>query len=201
MQLCPTPTDPDPLTNCVPGSDSDPMPVKPLLATHGPEAVTGAAMVSVGAPCANADESESDTCRFVSGFGPVFLTSIEYGTSNAAGPTTVGSPARTSTDRLCGGTASSTSVALLFAGTGSVTPLGTVAIAVFAIDSGASPATVAGTENVAVPPASRLMAVERLPAPPLTHEEPAVATHVQLPNVSPAGAVSVNVAPVTAFGP
>ena len=53
------------------------MPVKPLLATHGPEAVTGAAIVSVGAPCANADESESDTCRFVSGFGPVFLTSIE----------------------------------------------------------------------------------------------------------------------------
>ena len=45
------------------------------------------------------------------------------------------------------------------------------------------------------------MAVERLPAPPLAHEEPAVATHVQLPNVSPAGAVSVNVAPVTASGP
>ena len=81
MQPCPTPTDPDPLSSCVPGSDSDPMPVKPLLATHGPRrgghAAPARSVEIVGAPCANADESESDTCRFVSGFGPVFLTSIE----------------------------------------------------------------------------------------------------------------------------
>src|SRR6476469_10165103 len=107
-------------------------------------------MVSGGAPWENADESVSDTRRFVSGFEPVFLTAIEYGTSNAAGPTTAGSPARTSTDRLCGGTASFTSVALLFAGTASVTPLGTVATAVFATDPGELPVTVAGTETVAV---------------------------------------------------
>src|SRR6185436_14622941 len=102
---------------------------------------------------------------------------------------------------LCGGTAASTSVAALFAGAGSVTPVGRAALAVFTTDSGALAATVAGTENVPVPPTNRLIGVERLPAPPLTHDEPAVATHVQLPNVSPAGAVSVNVAPVTASGP
>ena len=61
MQLFPTPTDPGPPSNCVAASDSDPMPVKPLLAAQGPEAVTGAAIVSAGAPWVNADESESDT--------------------------------------------------------------------------------------------------------------------------------------------
>ena len=155
----------------------------------------------VGVPWANAEDSESATCRLVSGFPPVFLTSTVKGTSNAAGPTTVSAPARMATATLCGGTVWFTSVAVLFAGAGSVTPAGTVATAVLATDAGAPAARVAGTVNVAVPPASRLTVVEILPVPPLAQDDPALATHVQLPNVSPAGAVSVTVAPVTASGP
>jgi len=82
------------------------MPVKPLLATHSefaavgpcpftaaaPDTVGTATIVIVGLPCANAAESESATCRLVSGFTPVFRTSTVKGTSNAAGPTTVDIP-------------------------------------------------------------------------------------------------------------
>ena len=104
----------------------------------------------------------------------MFLTSIEYGTSNAAGPTTVGSPDRISTARLCGGTASFTSVAAVVRGRRIGHSRSARLRLPYSRPTPAHrPAKVAGTVNVAVPPASRLMGVERLPVPPLAHEEPA----------------------------
>src|SRR6188472_859531 len=158
-------------------------------------------MVIVGVPCAKAEDSEFVTCRLVSGFTPMFLTSTVKGTSNAVGPTTVVAPACKPRPKLCGSTVWFTSVAVLFAGTGSVIPAGTDATTVLAMDAGAPAVSVAGTVNVAVPPGSRLTVVEILPVPPLTQDDPALATHVQFPNVSPAGAVLITVAPDTAAGP
>src|SRR6186713_3357989 len=97
VHVSPATSDGAPLSNCVPGSVSDPMPVKPGLATHGAEAVGpaaaepaacpltvgGPAIAIVGVPWKNAADSESATCRLVSGFRPVFLTSTVNGTSNA----------------------------------------------------------------------------------------------------------------------
>src|SRR5215831_12579375 len=95
----------------------------------------------------------------------------------------------------------SVSVALLLPGVGSVTPAGVAILAVLAIEPVALPATVALTVKVAVPPLSRLTLAEMLPLPLAGQLDPALAAQVQLPMVSPAGAVSVTVAPVTALGP
>src|SRR5215467_11425090 len=91
--------------------------------------------------------------------------------------------------------------ALLLPGVVSVTPPGTVTVAVLAIEPVALPATVALTVKVAVPPLSRFTLAEMFPLPLAGQLEPALATQVQLPMVNPVGAVSVTVAPVTALGP
>src|SRR5439155_7864106 len=95
----------------------------------------------------------------------------------------------------------SVSVALLLAGFGSVTPTGAAMVAVLAMEPVALPATVALTVNVAVPPLSKFTLAEMLPLPLAGQLEPTLATQLQLPNVRPAGAVSVTVAPVAALGP
>ena len=60
---------------------------------------------------------------------------------------------------------------------------------------------VAGTVNVAVPPATRFTVAAMLPVPEAGHVDPDDATHVQVPKVTFAGAVSVTVAPMTPPGP
>src|SRR6266542_1348217 len=90
----------------------------------------------------------------------------------------------------------SVSVALLLAGFGSVTPAGAAMVAVLAMEPVALPAIVALTVNVAVPPLARFTLAEMLPLPLAGQLEPTLATQLQLPNVRPAGAVSVTVAPM-----
>ena len=90
------------------------------------------------------------------------------------------------------------SVALLFPA-GSFTPTGAVTVATFVIVP--VPVAVAVAENVAVPPASRLIAALMLPLPLAGQLDPAEATQVQVPPESCAGKLSVTVAPVTALGP
>ena len=95
----------------------------------------------------------------------------------------------------------SVSTALLFAGVGSTVPAGVETVAVLVTVPLADAEIVAGTVNVAVPPARRLTGAAMLPVPVAGHVEPADATHVQAPKVTLAGAVSVTVAPTTPPGP
>src|SRR2546427_126800 len=103
----------------------------------------------------------------------------------------------------------SVSVALLLPGVGSVVPLGAVTVALLAMLPVAPPDTVAGTVKVMTAPLFIVTVVLMFPdplaaphavvtVPPL----PGLLTaHVQLPNVSPEGAVSTTVAPATSLGP
>ena len=95
----------------------------------------------------------------------------------------------------------SLSLALLFAGVGSVVPDGAVTVAVFVIVPVAVDEIVAGTVKVAVPPGSRLTVVAMSPAPDAGHVEPADATQVHEPSVRFTGAASETFAPTTAVGP
>ena len=80
-------------------------------------------------------------------------------------------------------------------------PDGAETVAVFVTVPLAADEIVAGTVNVAVPPASRSTVAAMLPVPEAGHVEPDDATHVQVPKVTLAGAVSVTVAPTTPPGP
>jgi hypothetical protein len=93
------------------------------------------------------------------------------------------------------------SVAVLFAGVGSVDPPGNATVAVFDNVPVAVDATVALTVNVTVPAASTLTAAEMLPEPEAGQLDPAEAVHVHVAPVRLAGNVSVTVAPVMADGP
>jgi hypothetical protein len=95
----------------------------------------------------------------------------------------------------------SVSVALLLPGVGSLTPAGAAMLAVLETEPVALADTVAFTVKVAVPPLSRLTLADMLPLPLAGQLEPALATQDQVPIVSPDGAVSATVAPVTALGP
>src|SRR5260370_442810 len=96
----------------------------------------------------------------------------------------------------------SVSVALLSPKLGSVTPAGSVTVAVLLRMPVALAATVALTVKVAIPPTGRLTVVPMLPLPEAEpHEPPADPTQFQLTPVRAAGMVSVTVAPVTALGP
>ena len=109
------------------------------------------------------------------------------------------------TDRSAVGVAAgvtlSVSAALLLAGVGSIVPDGTETVAVFVTVPLAADEIMAGTVNVAVPPATRSTLAAMLPVPEAGHVEPADAAHVQVPKVTLAGAVSVTVAPTTPPGP
>ena len=61
--------------------------------------------------------------------------------------------------------------------------------------------TVAATVKVTWSPLGMFTSAEMFPLPEAAHAAPPEATHVQLPIVRPAGAVSVTVAPVTPLGP
>src|SRR5205807_753858 len=92
----------------------------------------------------------------------------------------------------------STSVAVLFAAFGSLTPAGEVTVAVFVILPVAFAATVAVTVYVAVAPEGRLavvlIALVPLAAP---HAPPPVAVQVQVVDAMPVASGSAIVAPVT----
>lgn len=93
-------------------------------------------------------------------------------------------------------------VVVLLPGSGSVTPVGGVTLAVLAIGPVAFAGTCAVTVNVAVPPFARLTVVLMLPVPlAVLQAEPDDAVHVQATPVSTLGMVSVTVAPVTGLGP
>ena len=96
----------------------------------------------------------------------------------------------------------SVSVAELLAELVSVTPDGTVMVAVFASDPVAVAPTVAVTVKVAVPPRARFTPIEKDPVPELVAQlEPAEAAHDHDDALMFAGIVSATVAPLTAFGP
>ena len=93
------------------------------------------------------------------------------------------------------------SVAVLLAGVGSVTPPGSVTVAVLAMVPVAEATTVPEIENVADPPGARVTAAETLPMPEAGHDEPTLAEHVHVTPERLSGTASVTVAPVTVEGP
>jgi len=96
----------------------------------------------------------------------------------------------------------SLSVAVLFAGVGSVMPDPTETDAVFDNDPVAPGATTPATVNVVVPPTGRLTVALMLPMPDTAgHVAPPVVVHVHVAAVSAAGNVSVMVEPGAADGP
>ncbi len=93
------------------------------------------------------------------------------------------------------------SVALLLAGVGSVTPPGSVTVAVLAMMPVAEATTVAEIENVDDPPGARVTEAETLPLPNAGHDDPTLAEHVHVTPERLGGTASVTVAPVTVDGP
>ncbi len=92
-----------------------------------------------------------------------------------------------------------TSVALLLAGVGSVTPTGAAMVAVLL--RAPAPDTVPLAMNVTDAPAGRFTVVLMFPAPLAAQLAPAVALQVQVTPPSAAGKLSTTVAPTTAVGP
>ena len=94
------------------------------------------------------------------------------------------------------------SVALLFAGTGSVVPAGVATVAVFDRVPVAVPDSVPLTTNVADPPAPNVTVVLMLlPVPEATLQvDPIVAVQLQVTPVRVAGTVSATTALVTVAG-
>jgi hypothetical protein len=76
-----------------------------------------------------------------------------------------------------------------------------VTAAMFVMVPLASAATVAAIWNVTEPPTGMATVAETFPVPAAGHDAPAEAEHVHAPKVTPGGAVSVKVAPLTAAGP
>ena len=104
-------------------------------------------------------------------------------------------------DKSAVGVNESVSVAVLFAGVGSVTPAGGATVAVLARLPVAAAAIRPVTVNVTVAPTGRLTVVLMLPLPLAVHVPPPVPVHVQVTPLSDAGMVSATVAAVTAEGP
>ena len=95
----------------------------------------------------------------------------------------------------------SVSVAVLLAGVGSVTPAGTVTVAVLASVPVAAARQAADSVKVTVAPTGRLTNALMLPAPDAGQVPPPAPTQVHVAPVSTPGSVSATVAPVTALGP
>ena len=95
----------------------------------------------------------------------------------------------------------SVSVAVLFAGVGSVTLPGAVMVAVLTRLPVALAEIVPVTVNVAEPPTGRSTDALMLPLPLAGQVAPPPAVHVHVAPVSAAGMVSATVAAVTAEGP
>lgn len=146
-----------------------------------------------------ADGSVSVTVAPVTGDGPVFVATIVYVTDVPA--TSVVAPSVFVIDRSAVGTKVSVSVAALLPGVGSVTPPGAATVAVFDRDPVAVDITDAVNVYVAVPLGSRVMVSLMLPVPENPQLEPAEAVQVQVAPVSVDGNVSVTVAPVAVDGP
>ena len=104
-------------------------------------------------------------------------------------------------DRSAEGFKESVSVAVLFAGVGSVTPAGAAIVAVLTRLPVAEATTVPVTVNVAVAPTGRSTEALMLPLPLAGQAPPPAAEHVHVTPDSAAGIVSVTVAAVTADGP
>jgi methyl coenzyme M reductase subunit C len=161
--------------------------VDPAEATHvhvAPDNVPGNVSVMVVASAAD---------------GPAFDATIVYVTVEPG--TSVALPSVLVIDTSARRVIVVVSVAVLFAGVGSVEPPGNATDAVFDSVPVAVDATVALTVNVALPAASTLTEAEMLPEPEAGQLEPAKAVQVHVAPVRLAGSVSVRVAPVIADGP
>jgi hypothetical protein len=95
----------------------------------------------------------------------------------------------------------SVSVAVLFAGVGSVDPPGSATLAVLVSDPVALGEIVPVIVKVAVPLGTSVTEALIEPVPDAAHDEPAEATHDQVTPERVAGMVSVTVAPVIVEGP
>src|SRR4051794_3009343 len=106
--------------------------------------------------------------------------------------------------RSARGVSVSVSVARLLFGLGSVTPAGTLIVAVFARVPVAAASIATVNVKVTVALTGKLTVLTRPPLPllgPVTLPPPVALTNVQLPPVAPAGSESETLAPVTALGP
>ena len=102
--------------------------------------------------------------------------------------------------RFALGASVSISVAVLFAGVGSVTPPGGATVAVLLSDPAADAAMVQLAVYVTLPPLGRFTVLLRLPEPDAVHVPPPAPTHVH-EHVSDAGNVSATVDPGALLGP
>jgi hypothetical protein len=93
------------------------------------------------------------------------------------------------------------SLAVLFAGVGSVDPPGSATVAVFVNDPVALAAIVPLTVNVAVPLGNSVTKALIEPEPEAGHVDPADAVQVHVTLESDAGIVSATVAPTMVDGP
>jgi hypothetical protein len=143
--------------------------------------------------------SVSVTVAPVTALGPAFEATIVY-VMGVPG-TAVVCPSVFVIPRFACGVSVSVSVALLFAGFGSVTPLGTATVAVLLSVPVADALTVPVSVYVTLPLTGRFTVSLMLPEPLAVQVPPPAPTHVQLAPVIVAGRVSVTVAPVTALGP
>src|SRR5258708_6596922 len=99
------------------------------------------------------------------------------------------------------GAAVSVSVAELLPGLVSTTPAGVATVAVFTRLPVAPEAILAVTVKVTVPLTGRSTDALILPEPEAGHTPPPAPAHVQVAEDTPAGKVSVTVAPTTGSGP
>ena len=104
-------------------------------------------------------------------------------------------------ERSACGVRVSVSVAELLAATGSVTPAGTVTVAVLTREPVAEAAMVPVTVKVAVPEGARSTGAEMFPDPEAGQAEPTEATQVQVTPDRVPEKVSETVAPITEDGP
>src|SRR2546422_8968320 len=142
----------------------------------------------------------SDTVAPVADVGPALLATIVY--VSACPGETAAWPSVFVIDRSAAGMIVSVSVALLFAGFGSVIPAGGVTAAVFDRVPEALMSSVPVAMNVAVPPTRRFTVRLMFPEPLAAAQlEPLEATHVHVTPVRLAGKLSVTVAPDAAEGP
>jgi hypothetical protein len=166
----------------------------PLAVQLAPPALT---QVQVGLGIAAG--TVSTTVAPVTALGPAFDATIVYVTGWPG--TTLATPSVFVIESSAWGVNVSVSVAVLLAGVGSITPPGTVTVAVLTRLPVAEALTVPVRVYVTLPPTGRFTVALMLPDPLAVQVPPPAPTQVQVGPVIAAGTVSATVAPVTALGP
>jgi hypothetical protein len=147
----------------------------------------------------NVPGSESATVAPTTFDGPLFEATITYVTGEPG--VAVADESVFVIDKSAFGLSVSVSVAELLPGVGSVVPLGTVIVAVFANEPVDAAETAAVSVYVTVAPTAKFTVSEMLPVPLAVQLAPELATHVHVAPLNEAGSESATIAPTTFEGP